>query len=460
MGNSPSKVSPTVKPRDEQRVLAAGKHIEPVRGELVDLGEKIQGNVFLVPIPGEDLLGGAVNSDSEAYHKQRERPFYLNDANYPSAIIRVKSANDVVETIKAVQAIVKKGDGKYQLCIAGGCHSSFCMVEQSIVLDLEELNGTSVDTEAKTIAIEGGAKIQEAHKALKGTGLSFATGTNGDTGVSGLTLAGGAGYLGGQAGYSCDTVISAKVVLPSGEMVTATDDNDHKDLLRALRGGGGNFGVVVEWTFKLFDVSNCFGGTVVHFAPSVNSLKKVLANYVGVLNDDMPDAGASLCAIPAGAPVFVNVTAMIGDEVKDASSYKDIPFLSKISSLGAWFRISNDLGRKDYFDEIAVLLEPVQQRTYGIVLGVMTYSFGEEIRDALVHFTRVDYPKKNAKPTIVIQSLSGEMRRNGKLNMCHYTALKARMRHATIFLNYFHVLSYRWLQKLPSSPKSRGLDPV
>jgi hypothetical protein len=167
----------------------------------------------------------------------------------------------------------------------------------------------------------------------------------------------------------------------------------------------------VEWTFQIYDVTNAFGGTVVHFCPTVSSLTKVFRNYQDVLKD-IPDAGGAICAIPAGAPVFVSVATMIGDEVKDAKSYKDIPFLKNISSLGAWFRMSNDLARKDYIEDIAPMLEPHQTRTFAIVLGAMVYSLDEAMQDAIVHFTRVDYPKKNAKPVVLIMNLSGEMRRN------------------------------------------------
>jgi len=208
-------------------------------------------------------------------------------------------------------------------------------------------------------------------------------------------------------------VVAAQVVLTSGELVTATDTNEYKDLLRGLRGGGGNFGVVVQWTFQLFDVSQAFAGTVVHFAPTVARVKTVLHNYAKIV-EDMPDAGSSIIAMPGGAPVFINVATMIGgDEVKNAKVYTDIPFLASVSNLGALFRMSNDLGRKDYIDEIAVILEPVQQRCYASAIGAMVYAFDDAMLDALVHFTRVDLPTgKNTKPIIIVQTISGEQRRN------------------------------------------------
>jgi FAD/FMN-containing dehydrogenase len=392
---------PTVKPRDESRVAKAAKHVQPIQAHLQALDDKIQGDVYLAGDTSKQAL----------YHKQRERPFYFNDANYPSAIIMPNSKEDVSEAIKTFGTILDKHNNNYTLAVAGGCHSSYCMVDNAIVIDLERMDAAKVDKEAKTLSLQGGAKIAVGNDALKGTNLGFMTGTNGDTGVSGLTLAGGAGYLGGQAGFACDTVVSAEVVLPTGEIVTATDDNQHKDLLRALRGGGGNFGIVTEWTFRLFDVTHCMAGTVVHFAPTVYSLTTVLANFASHY-DDMPDQAAALFAIPVGAPVFVSVYTMIGDSVKDKTSYTEVPFLKEASYLGAWFRLSNDLGPKDYYKDICPLLEPVQQRTYATAIGAMVYSFDEKMRDALVHFARIDVPLKNTKPLILLQNLSGEMRRN------------------------------------------------
>jgi hypothetical protein len=425
MGSLFAKPPPTsaIKPRDELRVSAASKHIDgPVREKLMALDKSIQGKVLLAP--KDHPLGGS--DDTDAYHKQRERPFYFNDCNYPSAIVLVETVNDVAETMRLMSSLIddpprRHSEEKkeclssehrmYPLCIAGGCHSSYCMVEKSIVVDMQKLDNIQVDTQSRTVNVQGGAKIYQVHDALKGTGFGFMTGTNGDTGVSGLTLAGGAGWLGGQAGFACDTVVEAEVVLPSGQVVSARDDNEYNDLLRALRGGGSNFGIVTNWVFKLFDVTNAMAGTVVHFAPTKYRLKYVLQNFVKTIKD-APDAAGSMIALPTGAPVFINVVTMIGDEVKGVDKYTDVPFLSRISKLGAWFRVSNDLGKKDYITEVAPMLEPVQQRTYGTVVGAIVYALDDALLDALVHFSRVDIPGKNAKPIILIASILGEMRRN------------------------------------------------
>jgi FAD/FMN-containing dehydrogenase len=195
--------------------------------------------------------------------------------------------------------------------------------------------------------------------------------------------------------------------------VTATDDNEHKDLMRALRGGGGNFGIVTEWCFKLYDVKHSFGGMVVHMAPSPDVLTTVLENY-GKAVEEMPDEAYTLSVIPAGvAPVFVTMNTYIHDSVKDITEYKEIPFLNKISDLGGDAVVQNSLGKKDYITELATMLEPFQVQQFGTANGIMLYSYDKEIRDTIAHFARVDVPKSpNVKGAILQMPIFGEMRRN------------------------------------------------
>jgi len=187
---------PSVKPRDATRVKAASQALEAQAGLVDKLKalESFQGKVLLAPTSEDELLGGTPASD--AYHQQRERPFYFNDCNYPAAIIVPASVQDVVEIMKQIPPLLLKPEGdsssSLTFCIASGCHSHYCMMDCAVVLDLQQLNEVQVNLDAKTVQIQGGAKICEVHAALKegAPGWSFMTGTNGDTGVSGLTLAG------------------------------------------------------------------------------------------------------------------------------------------------------------------------------------------------------------------------------------------------------------------------------
>ena len=421
-GNSKAAVAPTGPTREAKRVTAAAEHVKPIRAQFESLAEQIQGNILIVPASDEFALGGDESSD--AYHTQRERSFYFNGCNYPSVIVLPETHEDVAAAVKLIHGLDRE---TYKMSIACGCHSTMAMVDNAICLDLCHIKDVSVDLDSatKTMSCGGGCKIVDVHNVLgeKAPGYGFVTGTNTDTGVSGLTLSGGAGYLGWQAGWACDTVTQIKVVLATGEIVTATDDNEHKDLLRAVRGGGGNFGVVVEWTFKLYDVSNAYGGLVVHMAPTLARSKIVMTNYMNSLQSvDTPDSGFSMLVLPAGAPVMIDVLTVIGDDAKDAKTYTDIPFLAKQSKLGAWFRPQITLGRKDYIKEIAPQLEPFQQPGYGQSIAALIYTIDEAMVDALIHITSVDIPKcKNVKPTLLFMKLGGEQSRSdgSKTGMRH-----------------------------------------
>lgn len=151
-----------------------------------------------------------------------------------------------------------------------------------------------------------------------------------------------------------------------------------------------------------------------YMAPTVKAANQVVRNYVKIITGrDCPDQGGAICALPAGAPVVATVVTMIGDDVKDAKSFQDVPYLAQMASLeGAWFRISNDVARKDYHREIAVQLEPVQQRCFAFVVGAMVYALDDAMTDALVHFARVDVPTGNTSGVILVLGLHGEMTRN------------------------------------------------
>ena len=133
-----------------------------------------------------------------------------------------------------------------------------------------------VDPAARTIRAEPGVKWQEFDRETQTFGLATTGGTVGDTGIAGLTLGGGFGWLEGTCGMTVDNLLAADVVLPDGQMVTA-HETSHPDLFWALRGGGGNFGIVTSFEYRLHQVGPLIiGGLIVH--PFAHA-KEVLAFY-------------------------------------------------------------------------------------------------------------------------------------------------------------------------------------
>uniref|UniRef100_A0A6V2D8W0 FAD-binding PCMH-type domain-containing protein n=1 Tax=Ditylum brightwellii TaxID=49249 RepID=A0A6V2D8W0_9STRA len=376
MGPTSHKVTPGQ--LDANRLGAAIQALEGVKGAAESLGAELDGRLVL-----------ASTKDNE-YHAARDRCFWLNDAGYPAVIAKVASVEDVQKVVKAATSCLKE----LKLAVYCGGHTAMSMVDDALVVDMSGLNSVDVDTDAKRATVGGGCRIQDVDKALEGTGLGFVTGTNGDTGVSGLTLAGGFGYLGRQHGFACDNVLEAQVVLASGEVVIASDSGPHKELMQGLRGGGGNFGIVTRWVFRLHDVSNCFGGLVVRFAPtwsaSVGSLKKWRDGV-----KDLPTPVMSAVALPGRAPVNVYLGVTFEEGGKDAKSATELKGLKFTQNLGGWFGLENSLKKRDHCTDAQKMLEPMNQPCYRLVSGIALANMSDDLIEKIITLVRKDCPTKH-----------------------------------------------------------------
>ncbi len=173
----------------------------------------------------------------------------------PGAVIRCVDAADVMAAVAAAR------DGSLDLAVRGGGHSvpGFGTVDDGLVIDLSTMNHVRVDPDKKVARVGGGATWGDVDHATYPFGLAAAGGVVSTTGVGGLTLGGGLGYLTRSVGLSIDNLLSADVVLADGRQVTASD-YQNEDLFWALRGGGGNFGVVTSFEFQLHEVGDVVGG--------------------------------------------------------------------------------------------------------------------------------------------------------------------------------------------------------
>ena len=167
----------------------------------------------------------------------------------PRAIVRCASVRDVVT---AVRTATEHG---LEIGIRCGGHSAagHAVPDGGLMIDLTPMRAVHVDPGQRTAVVQGGALLGALDRATQRYGLAVTAGNVSHTGVGGLTLGGGMGWLARQAGLACDNVTSFEVVTATGEVLRASEEQ-HSDLYWALRGGGGNFGVVTEFEFRLHDI--------------------------------------------------------------------------------------------------------------------------------------------------------------------------------------------------------------
>jgi FAD/FMN-containing dehydrogenase len=176
------------------------------------------------------------------------------------------------------------------------------------MIDLSLMKGIDVDPRARRVRAQGGVIWRELNRETQAHGLAVTGGVISTTGIAGLTLGGGLGWLMGKHGLALDNLIGADVVLASGEIVKA-DEKDHPDLFWALRGGGGNFGVVPWFEYRLHPVGEMTSGLVAHPLDSARDLLRLYRDTTATLPDEValfggllhaPDgSGAKLAAILA-----------------------------------------------------------------------------------------------------------------------------------------------------------------
>jgi hypothetical protein len=211
---------------------------------------------------------------------------------HPAAIVRCRDTADVISCVRFAR---RHGA---EIAVRGGGHSGagLGVVDGALVVDLSLLRSTTVDPVGRTVRADAGCTWADVDHATVEFGMATPSGFVGSTGVAGLTLGGGIGYLSRRFGLTVDNLLSADVVLADGTFVTASE-RSHPDLFWALRGGGGNFGIVTSFTFRCQDIGEhgtIIGGPVLYdladtpevmrwYRELLPSLPEELSGWIGLI---------------------------------------------------------------------------------------------------------------------------------------------------------------------------------
>ena len=236
------------------------------------------------------LRGDLLQPGDDGYDEARRVWNAMIDRR-PALIARCAGASDVIKAVN----FARRHD--LLVSVRGGGHSfaGNAVCDGGLVIDLTRMQGIRVDPVSQTVRAEPGVKWLDFDRETQAFGLATTGGTNSDTGIAGLTLGGGHGWLGGKYGLTCDNLISADLVIASGELVHASD-TENTDLFWGIRGGGGNFGVVTSFEYQLHPVGDLLAGMVVHPFGKAGEVLRFYRDFI----DGCPDEVTSISGMMTG----------------------------------------------------------------------------------------------------------------------------------------------------------------
>jgi FAD/FMN-containing dehydrogenase len=266
----------------------------------------------------DDVIGGDLLLASNPRYEEARQVWNGMIDRRPAAIARVRTVDDVVEAVRFAR------EHGLPIAVRGGGHNAagLAVVDDALVVDLTEMNQVQVDPERRTARAGGGATWGDFDAATQAHGLATTGGAISMTGIGGLTLGGGLGYLMRSRGLACDNLIGATVVLADGSVIH-TSETERPELLWGLRGGGGNFGIVTEFEYRLYPLDGVYAGLLIH--PRERAVE-ALGAYRD-LTQAAPDELTTFFALlntPEGAPVAAYLLAFAGDA--DAGEGAAAPF--------------------------------------------------------------------------------------------------------------------------------------
>jgi FAD/FMN-containing dehydrogenase len=237
------------------------------------------------------LLGQLITPGSPEYDQAREVLDMTIDA-HPLAIVRVAAAQDVAAAIRYAS------HHDYPVAVRSGGHSlaRHSMIDDAIVIDLSGFKNISIDPVTRIARVQAGVTSGDLAGPASELGLALTTGDTSSVGFGGLATGGGIGFMVRKYGLTVDSLLEAQVVTAAGDILTVSDQ-EHPDLFWAIRGGGGNFGIITEFTLRLAPVPQILGGDLM--VPATREAIRGYLEYTATAPDDLSTIGNLMHAPPA-----------------------------------------------------------------------------------------------------------------------------------------------------------------
>jgi FAD/FMN-containing dehydrogenase len=273
-------------------------------------------------------FGGQLVHPGDAAYDETRAVFNGMIDRRPAVIARCTSASDAAAAVKFART------AGLPMSVYGGGHgvTGAAVLDDGLVVDLRGLNAVTVDTAHKVARVGGGATWGDVDAATQAHGLATTGGRVSTTGVGGLTLGSGSGWLERKFGFVCDNLLAAEVVTADGRIVTASSA-ENADLFWALCGGGGNFGIVTAFELQLHDLGPIvFGGLLAYPRPVAPELVKFYREFVRNAPDEVGSGLAFICAPPEdfvpkevqGQPMIGIVCCYAGPADEGEAAYKPL----------------------------------------------------------------------------------------------------------------------------------------
>jgi FAD/FMN-containing dehydrogenase len=256
------------------------------------------------------LIAGKTIRPGDPDYDGARRIWNANVFKYPGLIVRCAGTADVVQAVNFART------NNLLVAIRGGGHNvaGRALCDHGIVIDLSGMKAVFVDPVKRTARVQGGATLGDVDRETHVFGLAVPAGVISRTGIGGLALGGGVGWLVRKYGLTCDNLLSCEVVTADGKVVNASAE-ENADLFWALRGGGGNFGVVTSFLFQAHPVSTVLGGLIVHSRDRAHDVIRHYRDFMASAPEELT-AYAGLLTTPDGQPAVGVIACYCGDVAK------------------------------------------------------------------------------------------------------------------------------------------------